>query len=139
MTQTFVDTAVWYAAADTDDRSHRRATEVLATHRGQLVTTDHVLIETWVLARHRLGRDVAEQLIVGIRRGVAAVEATTSADLERALATGREFPDQDFSLVDRTSFSVMLRLGLRDVCTFDDDFAVFRFGTELDQAFTIHR
>lgn len=44
----FVDTSMWYAAADRDDRNNRRAKEVLSGDE-PLVTTDHVLVETWWL------------------------------------------------------------------------------------------
>jgi predicted nucleic acid-binding protein len=56
----FVDSSVWYAAADRGDRSHERAKEVLS--RGEsLITSDHVLVETWLLLRHRLHREAAER------------------------------------------------------------------------------
>ena len=105
----FVDTSVWYAAADRGDTSNRRAKEILSTGDG-LVTTDHVLVETWLLLRHRLGRHPAERFWLGLQNGAAAIEAITAADLERAWAIGEAFPDQDFSIVDRTSFAVMQRL-----------------------------
>lgn len=41
--------------------------------------------------------------------------------------------------MDRTSFAVMQRLGLRRVATLDDDFSVFRFGPARRQAFEIVR
>jgi predicted nucleic acid-binding protein len=56
----FVDTSAWYAAADRDDASHARAAARLEEFTGQLITTDHILIETWYLAASRLGPDVAE-------------------------------------------------------------------------------
>jgi uncharacterized protein len=134
----FVDTSAWYAAADRADRSHRRATTVLA--RGEdLVTTDHVLVETWLLLHHRLGRRAAERFWEGLRSGVASVEPVVPADLEVAWAVADRFPDQDFSIVDRTSFASMLRLGLRRVATFDDGFAVFRFGPGRRLAFEVVR
>jgi predicted nucleic acid-binding protein len=134
----FVDTSAWYAAADRADSSHRRAKSVLA--RGEdLVTTDHVLVETWLLLRHRLGRRAAERFWEALRAGVAAIEPVVPADLEVAWAVADRFPDQDFSIVDRTSFASMLRLGLRRVATFDDDFAVFRFGPGRRLAFEVVR
>jgi predicted nucleic acid-binding protein len=134
----FVDTSAWYAAADRSDRSHRRATSVLATEE-PLVTTDHVLVETWLLLGHRLGRSAPERFWEGLRSGVAEIECVTAADMAVASAVAEAFPHQDFSVVDRTSFAVMQRLGLRRVASFDEDFAVFRFGRARRQAFEIVR
>ncbi len=134
----FVDTSAWYAAADRGDRSHERATQVLGAGE-PLVTSDHVLVETWLLLRHRLGRAPAERFWEGLQAGVAEIEAVTAADLATAWAVADAFRDQDFSIVDRTSFAVMQRVGLRRVATFDDDFAVFRFGRARRQAFEVVR
>lgn len=134
----FVDTSVWYAAADRGDRSNRRAKEVLKSDEA-LVTTDHVLVETWILLRHRVNRRAAERFWDGLRGGAATIESVTAADLERAFAMGQGYPDQDFSLVDRTSFAVMQRLGIERAASLDDDFAVFRYGPGRRKAFTIVR
>ncbi|WP_158747922.1 PIN domain-containing protein [Acidobacterium sp. S8] len=45
----FVDTSIWYAAVDSSDRSNARAKAILRSG-GLLVTSDHVLVETWTLA-----------------------------------------------------------------------------------------
>lgn len=82
----FVDTSIWHAAAARDDASRDRAAARLEKFANRLVTTDHVLIETWYLAAHRLGPDVAERLVDGIRSGIARVENTLLADLEAAAA-----------------------------------------------------
>jgi uncharacterized protein len=132
----FVDTSVWYAAADRGDRGHARARSVLSKG-GDLVTTDHVLVETWLLLRHRLGRRAAERFWEGLRGGVAEIEPVGAADLQAAWVMAEAFPDQDFSIVDRTSFAVMLRMGLRRVASFDADFAVFRFGRGRRNAFEV--
>lgn len=134
----FVDTSVWYAAADRGDGSNKRAREILSTG-GRLLTTDHILVETWLLLRHRLHRSAAERFWDGLRSGVAELEPVGAADLASAWAIGEAFPDQDFSVVDRTSFAVMQRLGLRRVATFDDDFAVYRFGKDRREAFSVVR
>jgi predicted nucleic acid-binding protein len=56
----FVDTSMLYAAADAGDRSNARAKEVLSAGE-PLITTDHVLAETWLLIRHRLGHDASRR------------------------------------------------------------------------------
>lgn len=103
------------------------------------MTTDHILVETWLLLAHRLGRNAAERFWGAIRGGAAAVEPIALADLEVAFAVGEAFPDQDFSIVDRSSFAVMQRLGVFRVATLDEHFAIFRFGRDRRRAFEIVR
>lgn len=134
----FVDTSAWYAAADRSDASNVRAKAALGSGDA-LITTDHVLVETWLLIHHRLGQEAAARFWEGIRAGAAQLESVTSADLEAAWSIGAMFPDQDFSIVDRTSFAVMERLGMRRAASFDDDFAVYRFGRRRDRAFEVVR
>ncbi|PZS26984.1 MAG: hypothetical protein DLM61_17510, partial [Pseudonocardiales bacterium] len=56
----FVDSSMFYAAADTGDRANAVAKAVLGGG-DRLVTSDHVLVESWFLLRRRLGREVAER------------------------------------------------------------------------------
>lgn len=134
----FVDSSGWYAAADRRDRHNETAKRLLAIDE-PLVTSDHVLVETWRLIHHFISAHAAESFWGGLRSGVATVEQTTSADLEAAWAIGERYPDQDFSLVDRTSFALMERLGVSRVISFDDDFAVFRYGRGRKRAFELLR
>lgn len=134
----FVDTSAWYAAADSGDRRNGLAKRLLGTEE-PLVTSDHVLVETWRLLHHFVSAHAAEAFWDGLRTGVAAIEQTTDADLEAAWAIGERFPDQDFSLVDRTSFALMERLGISRVISFDNDFAVFRYGRGRRLAFEVLR
>jgi predicted nucleic acid-binding protein len=134
----FVDTSVWYAAADSGDAGNGRAKVILA-ETGPLVTSDHVLIETWTLLHHRIHRRAAERFWEALRNGVAAIEPVGAADLEAAWQIGISWRDQDFSIVDRTSFAVMRRLGIDRAASFDDHFAVFRFGPNRRRAFTVLR
>src|SRR5215469_4890041 len=120
----FVDTSIWYAAADSSDRSNARSKAILKSDE-TLVTSDHVLVETWTLLHHKLDRKAAERFWEGLRSGIAVVEAVTLADLEIAWDIGVFWRDQDFSIVDRTSFAVMRRLGIDRVASLDADFAVF--------------
>jgi predicted nucleic acid-binding protein len=47
--------------------------------------------------------------------------------------------EQSFSLVDRTSFAMMERLGISKIIAFDDDFVIYRFGPDRRQAFEVLR
>jgi predicted nucleic acid-binding protein len=134
----FVDTSIWYAAVDSSDRSNARAKSILASGE-PLITTDHILIETWTLLRHRLQRDAAERFWDGIRSGIAAIEPVSLADLEVAWQMGISWRDQDFSIVDRTSFAVMCRMGIERAASLDDHFAVFRFGPKRRRSFSVIR
>lgn len=132
----FVDTSVWYAAADSSDVRNARAKAILGSGES-LVTSDHVLVETWTLLRHRMRRQAADRFWDGLRSGVATIEAVGAADLETAWQIGVSWRDQDFSIVDRTSFAVMRRLGIERAASFDRDFAIFRFGPNRRRAFTV--
>jgi predicted nucleic acid-binding protein len=134
----FVDTSIWYAAADSSDRSNARAKAILKSGEA-LVTTDHILVETWTLLHHKLHRKAAELFWDGLRSGIALIEPVGLADLEAAWDIGSSWPDQDFSIVDRTSFAVMQRLGVHRVASLDEDFAVFRFGPKRRDTFTLVR
>jgi predicted nucleic acid-binding protein len=134
----FIDTSIWYAAVDSSDQANSRAKAVLKAGEA-LVTTDHVLIETWTLLHHRLQPHAAERFWEGLRNGIAVIEPVGLADLEAAWQIGTAWRDQDFSIVDRTSFAVMHRLGVERAASLDDHFAIFRFGPKRRQSFTIVR
>lgn len=133
-----IDTSVWFAAANIRDRYNARGKELLGEITAPLLT-DYILIETWGLLNSRVHRQAAENFWRGIRRGATDVEKVTAADLDAAWAIGEAFPDQTFSIVDRTSFAVMERLGITRAASFDDDFAVYRYGRARDRAFDVIR
>lgn len=134
----FVDSSVLYASIDKGDRSNGRAKEILGAGE-QLLCSDHVAVETWMLLRNRLGFHAAERFLHAIRHGAAQIEPVSLADIDNALSIGEAFADQDFSIVDRTSFAVMQRLGVTRVATFDDDFAIYRYGPNRNYAFEVVR
>jgi predicted nucleic acid-binding protein len=132
----FVDSSVWFASIVAKDRDNARAKAVLLGDPDR-VTSDHVVVETWLLLKNRYRREAAEQFWDRIRLGAARIELVTLVDIDTAWAIGEAFPDQDFSIVDRTSFSVMERLGIMRAASFDDHFAIYRFGRNRDRAFEI--
>jgi predicted nucleic acid-binding protein len=131
----FVDTSIWYAAANSSDANNARAKVILLSGE-VLLTTDHVLLETWVLLGYRINRRAAEKFWEALRAGTAIIEPGGAADLA-AWQIGAAFRDQDFSIVGRTSLAVIGRLGMDRAASLDDDFAIFRFGPNRRRAFTV--
>ena len=134
----FVDTSVFYAAADRGDAGHARASEIISAGES-IVTTDHVVVECWLLIQRRMSHETASRFWGGMRAGAARIESVLPADLEVAWLIGLAFADQEFSIVDRTSFAVMERVGVLRAASFDDDFAIYRFGRRRDRAFEVVR
>ena len=81
----------------------------------------------------------AEERLKREEKGATAVEYVGPADLEVAWTIATEFEDQDFSLVDMTSFAVMQRIGVLRAASLDDDFAIYRFGRRRERAFELVR
>lgn len=81
----------------------------------------------------------AERFWEGLRTSGVHLEPVTLADIEAAWSIGERFLDQSFSIVDRTSFAVMERLGIPSAASFDADFAIYRYGRARDKAFEIVR
>ena len=129
---------MFVAAALKGERFHERAHKVLASiSREGPVMSEHVLVETWAVIRRRAGYAIAETFLSGLRGTPMRIEPVLAADLERAIAIGELWADQEFDFVDRTSFAVMERLGISRAATFDRDFAVYRFGPDRRNAFEV--
>ena len=134
----FVDSSFWFASIVARDEHNARA-KAISREVDAFVTTDHVVIETWLLLNSRYHRRGAERFWEGFREGAVSVEMVTWADMQAAWTMSDAFKDQDFSLVDRTSFAVMERLGLTRVASFNRDFAIYRYGRKRDRAFEVLR
>ena len=133
----FVDTSIWYAAADGGDTHSSVAQSLLTEHAGSLVTSDMVLAELWNLVNTRIGHRIADQIVASVWAGIARVECTTHTDLREAQACAAAYGDQAFSLTDRTSWALMERLAITDALALDTDFRIYRYGPERRQAFMV--
>lgn len=120
------------------DRHHARAIERLASH-APLVTSDLVVVETWLLTNSRIDFPTAELFLKGISNSSCQMLRATSNDWQQSSRISSDFPDQTFSIVDRLSFAIMERLGISDAISFDNDFVIYRCGAERTRAFSILR
>ena len=134
----FVDSSVWFAAVFAKDAHHELATRIL-DEAHSLVTTDHIVVETWLLLKNRFNQGAAEGFCQRVMAGWCRIEIGTYEDLQAAESIRGAFRDQGFSLVDRTSFVIMERLGITRVASFDDDFLIYRYGANRDRAFEVLR
>ncbi|MDP2957940.1 MAG: PIN domain-containing protein [Longimicrobiales bacterium] len=127
----FVDTSAWYPLADPSHPDHADlAGELTERVRAgtRIVTTNLVVAETHALLLRRVGRDGALRFLREVRREPLLVEPSTP-DLERRAAEEwlARFEDQDFSLTDAVSFTVMSDRGITESLTLDRHFAVAGF------------
>ena len=134
----FVDSSAWFAAVNRRDRHHTRATELLGNSTS-LVTTDLIIVETWLLTNSRIDFMTAERFLRGVSDGSCEVMDVNDQDWLQSSDIAARFPDQTFSIVDRTSFAIMERLGIARVVSFDDDFIIYRFGADRTRAFEVLR
>lgn len=135
----FVDTGGFYAVADESDRYHAAACEVFVPRgeAGELATSDYVFVESWCLIRARLGRDAAMRYWDAMATGVVQVLGVRSEDVVHGREVARNWSDQDFSLVDCTSFAVMEGRGIEEALAFDAHFRIYRYGEGRRRAFRI--
>jgi predicted nucleic acid-binding protein len=132
MPRLFVDTSGFYALADRSDRHHLAARAVLdrRSPAEQWITTDHVVVESWLLLRARLGYPMALRFWDAVASGLATVAGLSSADLVRARSLAGAWRDQELSFVDCTSFAFIERLGLERALAYDAHFRVIRLGSD---------
>jgi predicted nucleic acid-binding protein len=130
----FVDTGGWIGVAVARDQSHKRASahaRRLADLRVPLLTTNYVLTETYTRIRYDDGHAKAlafDSLVREmIRRRQLSIAWITSAIHDEALEMFRRYDDQEFSIVDCTSFVVARRRGIREVFGFDGHFMTMGF------------
>jgi predicted nucleic acid-binding protein len=136
VTTLFVDTSAFYAIADGDDRHHRGALAALHASAGTepVVTSDHVVVESWLLICSRLGRSAAMKFWDGLAIDVFTVVGVTAEDLRRGREIAHDWSDQSFSIVDCTSFAIIERLAIDRALAFDAHFRVIRLGLQRKRA-----
>jgi uncharacterized protein len=124
----FVDTSFWIALASARDRHHAEARALAERGLGPLLTSNHVVGETWTFVRRRHGHASATACV----RAMRAVPALTVLHVEPGLEEDawrwlERRDEREYSFVDATSFALMRRHRLREVLAFDGDFSAAGF------------
>ncbi|MGH7608465.1 MAG: type II toxin-antitoxin system VapC family toxin [Candidatus Dormibacteria bacterium] len=124
----FVDTSFWVALQFRRDPHHLEATALWGGGLGAVVTTNHVLGETWTFLRRRLGHPEACRFLTAAESSPALVTRPVDQDAERdAWRWLRRHNERSYSFVDATSFATMRRMRIREALAFDGDFSAAGF------------
>ena len=119
----FADTSFWFGLQERRDGRHEHARALVARGVGRVVTTNHVVGETWTILRRRSGHAAAAGFLdrLGALKDVEVVhvDGATEAEAWRWL---RSRAEREYSFVDATSFAVMRRRRIREALAFDGDF-----------------
>lgn len=124
----FVDSSFWVALRFRRDEWHPAATALWGESRGPLVTTNHVVGETWTFLRRRIGYRHAVEFIDAVERSPSLrTEHVGRETEEEAWRWLRRHGERPYSFVDATSFAMMRRLRIGEALAFDDDFETAGF------------
>ena len=125
----FVDSSFWIGLYTKRDSRHAQAVAVLRAHPGErLVTTNHILGESWTFLRARYGHKASVGLLDGLDRTPRLTLAFVGSELEHeAWAWLCRHDEREYSFVDATSFALMRSLRIREALAFDGDFTAAGF------------
>lgn len=125
----FVDTSFWIATNLQRDAHHTVARTLLHERRDdQLVTTNHVLGETWTFIRRRASHRDAVGFLDLAEASARLSIVHVSPELEEvAIAWLRRHDERRYSFVDATSFALMRSMKIKDALAFDGDFSAAGF------------
>ncbi len=122
-----VDTGVFVAAADLDDRHHQVCRALIETHPGPLATTSPVITEAGWLIRRQLNIATETALYETIAAGDITIVDLTTTDWARIAELLSTYNDIGLDAADASLVAVAERLGHTTIATLDHrDFRIVR-------------
>jgi predicted nucleic acid-binding protein len=128
----FADTGWWVAWSLPGDAHHDDALALAASlGREQVLTTNHVVGETWTFLVRRAGHRVGVGFLGAVEQlrddKRLVVHRVDDEQEQAAWQWLRRHDERHYSFVDATSFRVMHDRRLREALAFDQDFAAAGF------------
>ncbi|OGJ87234.1 MAG: hypothetical protein A2268_06815 [Candidatus Raymondbacteria bacterium RifOxyA12_full_50_37] len=122
----FVDTSAWFASIAKNDQSHRQAIaehHKLIKDKARFFTSNLVVHESTILLERKVNRREGVQFLTSIIEdpNVEIIHATPEMEHE-AYQLYEKYLDQDFSVADCVSFTIMKHFDIHRAFTFDDHF-----------------
>ena len=118
----FADTSLFVALSSPRDQYHSAANDFATRYRGQILTTDFVLIEVANHFSRAQDHPAFITLIDGLHRGRRIIIPASRELFQHGVDLFMRRPDKDWSLTDCTSFVVMTDNDIKDVLTTDHHF-----------------
>ena len=122
----FVDTSAFYALVDESDKNHKQAVstyEKFARRQTPLITTNHIMGETYTIVMARLGAKIALQVFENLTESRLLEKVHVSEGIEeKAFQILKKHSDKSYSFVDAVSFAFMESKGLKKAFAFDKHF-----------------
>ena len=124
----FVGTSFWVALQFRRDQHHDVARVLWRDSTQALLTTNHVLGETWTFLGRRAGHAAAQIFVdAAAQSGRLTIHHVDEHAEAEAWDWLRRHDERPYSFVDATSFVTMRRFRLTEAFAFDDDFAAAGF------------
>jgi uncharacterized protein len=127
----FVDTSAWVAVANRSEHLHPEAVALykhLLEADFQLVTSSLVLAETHILLRRKIGHPEAMMFLRIVNQSRQIQTIFPGLEVEKTAKDWLgKYHDQDFSLTDAVSFTLMQAEGLDVAFSYDRHFTVAGF------------
>ncbi len=123
----FADTSFWAALGNVRDAQHDVAKRLWASRPPMVLTSNHVLGETWTLINRRSGHRAAVAAAAIRFSTVVRVEHITADLEEQAWEWLSQHDEREYSFVDATSFALMQRKSIHEAYAFDADFSAAGF------------
>lgn len=124
----FVDTSFWVSLLLAKDQHHEVARTLWQVDLGALLTSNHVVGETWTFLRRRAGHPSAVAFLDAVNGSSRiSVESIGEKIEAEAFSWLRRHDEREYSFVDATSFALMRRKRIREALAFDGDFSAVGF------------
>lgn len=131
MKRIFVDTSAWVAVTNRRDQYHEAAGNFYNKNFkefNELLTTNLVVAETYILLRLDCGSEVAlgwwERIASSLKVKIIYIDSGLT---EAAISILRKYNDHPFSFTDAVSFAVMKKMKITEAFAFDAHFTIAGF------------
>ena len=121
----FADTSFLVASLRVNDENHLKAKEIVGNINEKMMISDHILSEFMTLLAYKEGNKAAYQAGKNLLDSDVLIVYAVQEDILPALELVRTTPK--LSMCDALSATIMRKLGVKKILSFDSDFDTLGF------------